>query len=231
MTDCGFEHEDGAYVLGALSPEDRVAFERHLPGCDECARSVRELAGLPGLLARVPVESLDPIERPVPVPETLLPALVRRARSSQRRRTWVAAGLVAAAAAAASVVAIGIHHDNHAPTSAPVATAAPTLLSPVGSVPISGWVSLTPVSWGTRLDLTCTYAIDGEVYPPQKTFDYVMYVTRTDGTTERVSSWAALPGKTMHVSAGTAVPRSQIQDVEIRTDSGRTVLDLDGRPS
>ena len=35
MTTCQHEHEDGAYVLGALSPEDRVAFERHLPGCPE----------------------------------------------------------------------------------------------------------------------------------------------------------------------------------------------------
>ena len=92
------EHEDGAYVLGALSPEDRVAFERHLPGCPECAQSVRELAGLPGLLARVPVEILDPDKLPMPVPETLLPALVRQVRQSQRRRTWITGGLVAAAA-------------------------------------------------------------------------------------------------------------------------------------
>ena len=103
MTTCGHDHEDGAYVLGALSPEDRVAFERHLPGCPECAQSVRELAGLPGLLARVPVEILDPEKLPMPVPETLLPALVRRVRRSQRRRTWIAGGLVAAAA----TIAIG----------------------------------------------------------------------------------------------------------------------------
>ena len=101
MTTCGHDHEDGAYVLGALSPEDRVAFERHLPSCPECAQSVRELAGLPGLLARVPVEILDPDKLPMPVPDTLLPALVRRVRRSQRRRTWITGGLVAAAAAIA----------------------------------------------------------------------------------------------------------------------------------
>jgi hypothetical protein len=232
MSDCGHEHEDGAYVLGALSAEDRVAFERHLPGCEECARSVRELAGLPGLLARVPVESLDPIELPIPVPDTLLPALVRRARSNRRRRAWVAGGLVAAAAAAVSVVAVGIHDDNHGvAATSQVATAAPKLLEPVGSVPISGWLSLTPVSWGTRLDLTCTYSDGSDAYPSSKAVTYVLYVTRTDGSTERVSSWRALPGKTMHVAAATAAARSDIRDVEVRTEAGRTVLDLTGQPS
>ena len=72
MTMCEHEHDDGAYVLGALSPEDRVAFERHLPGCRECQRSVRELAGLPGLLARVPVEILDPEQERIPVPDLSL---------------------------------------------------------------------------------------------------------------------------------------------------------------
>ena len=38
----------------SLSPTDRLEFERHLPGCERCRRSVAELAGLPGLLGRVP---------------------------------------------------------------------------------------------------------------------------------------------------------------------------------
>ena len=59
MSDCGFEYDAGSYVLGALSPEDRVAFERHLPGCPACAQSVRELAGLPGLLSRIPAETFE----------------------------------------------------------------------------------------------------------------------------------------------------------------------------
>ena len=49
---CEFAHHDGAYVLGSLSPADRSAFERHLAGCADCALGVRELAGLPGLLAQ-----------------------------------------------------------------------------------------------------------------------------------------------------------------------------------
>ena len=51
-TGCAFTHDDAAYVLGALSPAERLEFERHLAGCDDCSRSVRSLAGMPGLLDR-----------------------------------------------------------------------------------------------------------------------------------------------------------------------------------
>jgi hypothetical protein len=232
---CGYEHEDGAYVLGALSSEERIAFERHLPGCPTCARSVRELAGLPGLLARVPVEIIDPEQLPTPVPDTLLPALVRRTRRTRRRRAWITGGLVAAAAVVAlgAVGAVTLGDDDQAPPqAAPTAgptTAAPQPLRPVGAEPISGWVSLTPVGWGTRLDLTCSYADDdsgGGTWgdgPPT----YAMYVTRTDGSTERVASWRGLPGKTMHLAAATAADAADVASVEVRTSSGATVLELD----
>jgi hypothetical protein len=243
MTSCGHDHEDGAYVLGALSPEDRVAFERHLPGCPECAQSVRELAGLPGLLARVPVEILDPEEPPTPVPDTLLPALVRRVRRSQQRRTWITGGLVAAAATiaigAVGVATLGGDDDGtagavptvttSAPTASPTAapsTAAPVLMTPVGSEPISGWLSLTQVGWGTRLDLECTYAEEDEAYRDPTWSTYTMYVTTADGATEQVASWKAVPGKTMRLSGATAADADDITNVEVRTDAGDTVLQL-----
>ena len=49
MTD-RFTHDAGPYVLGALPPEDRRAFEEHLATCGHCRAEVREFAGLPGLL-------------------------------------------------------------------------------------------------------------------------------------------------------------------------------------
>ena len=234
MSTCQHEHEDGAYVLGALSPEDRVAFERHLASCPECAQSVRELAGLPGLLARVPVEIVDPAQEPLPVPDTLLPSLVRQVRERQRRRTWITSGLVAAAAAVA-IGAVGVStlggDDNGAPQAVPTVSAAPTTaapvqLQPIGTEPISGWLSMTSVGWGTRLDLTCSYADEGsDVYHDQAPPTYTMFVTRADGSTEQVASWKALPGKTMHLSAATASTRDAITDVQVRSGD-QTVLQL-----
>lgn len=231
---CQFEHEDGAYVLGALSPEDRAAFERHLPGCPDCARRVRELAGLPGLLARVPVEIIEPDEPPQPVPDTLLPALVRRVRTTQRRRTWVATGLVAAAAVVA-VGAVGIATlggDDDPPQAGPSSSSGPStapseLMQPIGAEPISGWVSLTQVGWGTRLDLTCSYAEEGDGgYHDEGPPTYTMYVTTADGT-EQVASWKGLPGKTMHLTGATASDADAITSVEIRGSAGEPVLELD----
>jgi hypothetical protein len=230
MTDCGHEHEDGAYVLGALSPEDRVAFERHLPGCADCARSVRELAGLPGLLARVPVEIVDPDQEPPPVPETLLPALVRQVRQSQRRRTWFTSALVAAAAAiaigAVGVATLGGDDDGppQASSSAGPTTATAVQLHQVGTDAISGWLSLTQVGWGTRLDLTCTY--DDSDWNDPRWSTYTMYVQTADGNVERVASWKVVPGKELHIEAATASEVKDISDVQVRTASGATVLEL-----
>ena len=94
---CDFAHHDGAYVLGALSPAERQEFERHLDGCAACARATRELAGLPGLLARVDPDVLESAPHVEPVPATLLPALVHQVRRTQQRRRFLTAGLAAVA--------------------------------------------------------------------------------------------------------------------------------------
>ena len=51
--------DDGAYVLGALSPAERHAFEEHVGDCGKCRDNLASLAGLPGLLARVPARRFD----------------------------------------------------------------------------------------------------------------------------------------------------------------------------
>jgi hypothetical protein len=48
--------EDGVYLLGALSPAERHAFEGHLIYCARCRDNLAFLAVLPGLLARVPAD-------------------------------------------------------------------------------------------------------------------------------------------------------------------------------
>lgn len=229
MSACGHEHEDGAYVLGALSPADRTAFERHLPVCVTCQQSIRQLAGLPGLLARVPIGVLEAPHSQPPVPGTLLPSLLRRARQTRRRRMYLAAGVAAAVlAVVATGTAMVTSTDGGPPSASPTAalrTAAPQQLTPVGAQPISGWVSLTPVAWGTRLDLDCTYATANPGYS-DKTWIFSMVVIHTDGTSEKVASWRALPGKAIHVSTGTAATRRDIKDVLVLASDGHTVLTL-----
>ena len=231
---CPFAHDDAAYVIGALSPTERLEFERHLAGCDDCTRAVRELAGLPGLLGRVDASVLEnPPGDDVPVPDTLLPRLSRevgRARR-RRRRTWFTAGLAAAAAAVIGPVVAWQVVGNDTPTPevpgiGSSAGAVPQKMQPVGHVPVRASLSMEQVTWGTRLGLTCTYKPESVEYPLPSAVDYTLFVRTRDGKSERVGSWRSVDGRTMHMSAGTATNRDDIASVEVRTTDGRVVLVL-----
>ncbi len=232
MSDCSYAEWDGSYVLGALSPTDRKDYEKHLARCQDCGRAVRELAGLPGLLSRVDPIILEPPPATEPVPETLLPALVEQV-TRRRRRLYAGVGLAAAAAVAVGAVLVqGVGATDNPPATSPPA-ASPSVsppaglaMSPVGRVPVSASVALTPVTWGTKLDLTCSYAPPtGEYHlPPQVT--YGLFVINRDGSAEQVGTWRALDGRTMHLAAATAARRADIASVEVRTVDGRPVLKL-----
>ena len=58
-----WKFEAGVYVLGALSPIERHAFEQHLSQCHPCRDDLASVAGLPGLLARLTPRRVDNAER------------------------------------------------------------------------------------------------------------------------------------------------------------------------
>jgi hypothetical protein len=230
---CPFALDCATYVLGALSPGERLALERHLPGCPSCTRAVRDVAGLPGLLDRVDPTLLESPPDDQALPETLLPALTRAVRRRRRRRT-----LAAAVAAAAAVVAVGVpavlslDGDGEAPAPAPPsATAgqdppAEQPMSAVGEVPVEATLGLETVTWGTRLLLTCTYEPASVEYELPPSVDYTLVVRTRDGRTEQVGSWRSVGGMTMRLTAGTSADQDDIASVEVRTRSGRVVLRL-----
>lgn len=55
--------ESGVYILGALSPAERRAYEGHLSRCHPCRDDLASVAGLPGLLARLIPCRIDDTER------------------------------------------------------------------------------------------------------------------------------------------------------------------------
>jgi hypothetical protein len=96
----------GAYVLGALSPDERRRFEEHLDGCALCTAELAEFAGIPALLDRVRPEDLQPVAV-TPSPELFdRVSAAARATSSPapRRRRWL---LVAAAVLALVGAGVG----------------------------------------------------------------------------------------------------------------------------
>jgi Putative zinc-finger len=101
----------GVYVLGAAEPAERTLVRMHLAWCRDCREELSGLAGLPGLLRRVPAAEADrllaseagPGGRPDPPADSALPRLLGRAARTRRIRRW----LTILAAAAAVVLAAG----------------------------------------------------------------------------------------------------------------------------
>lgn len=231
---------DAAYLLGALSPADRRAFEEHLESCERCVRAVAEVAPTLGLLARVDPErarsledagspqedgSLDAtgsLEQDAVV--TALPVgavgrsalLARAAREQRRRRAWWTGGL-AAAAALLVAIAVGV-----GALLAPAAGRAVELVAVVDA-PLTATAELAAAAWGTRIDLECSYGGDGGA-DASPGLPYTLVVEDREGAVSEVSSWRAVPGQTARLSAATALAVDDIAAVEIRMEETDEVL-------
>ena len=98
-------------------------------------------------------------------------------------------------------------------------------MTTIGGAPVHAKLALEPVTWGTRLQLACTYAPESAGYdgPPRVT--YTIVVRTRDGHTEQVGTWRSLEGRTMRLTAATASKRQDIAAVEVRTADGRPVLE------
>jgi hypothetical protein len=229
---CGYEHEGGSYVLGALSSAERREFEAHLEECASCRRAVQELAGMPGLLAKVPDDvwgELTGERADEPLPPSLLPSALRAARASRRRHTARVAGLAATAAAVVVtggfLVADQVDHPGSGPGSSQV-VASGRAMTVVGHVPMSGWLTLDRVGWGTKLRLRCQYGDSDGYSHPDGGAVYTLVVRTRGGAVQQVATWRALPGRTMDVVGSTATPAQDIASVEVRAADGTPVLRL-----
>jgi anti-sigma factor RsiW len=111
MSGCRDHRDDiGAYVLGALEPEEMEAMRRHLETCSRCAAEERALAGLPGLLDRVQADE-EPASLSPRLEDEVLDRYVRERageRPARTRRRRLAVPAIAATAVAALVLALAL---------------------------------------------------------------------------------------------------------------------------
>lgn len=209
-----FTYDDGPYVLGNLDADERAAFELHLATCEACTERVREVAPLPVLLAAVPASAfVDAVEHP---PATLLPGLLHRARFERRRRRWLTSGLAGLAAACLVALAVAVWPSSSSGPSAP----RPQAMSALVSSKVHATAALSSVKWGTKIDLVCEYYTTDA-----REWDYQLVVLDKNNVAHPAGSWKLVPGKVVHFTGGTAVPRDQISKVQI-TMGDRAILQL-----
>ena len=186
----------------------------------------------PDLVDRI--ADADPLTASVPgtpvaqVPESVLAGAlwaVRR-REARRRRATVAGALAAAAAVVLALVlpASPVALTRHEP--APDRVVAMRTVAPSA---ITASVALEQVAWGTRIELTCTYATDpsstgGRQGGYRPTATYALVVVGADRSTQQVATWAAVPGRTITVPAATDLPVSSIDSIELVAADGTALL-------
>jgi hypothetical protein len=237
-----FRDFDAGYVFGALSIEDRAAYEAHLPTCADCRRAVAELAGLPGLLARVPVDQVIDETREE-APPSLLPRLLTEAARERRRlrlRT-VVGGLVAAACVVAAVVlalavdgrgernrvAGGLPSTSSTTTTQPTtASAGPQLpMRVVAATSLRATAAVTTVAWGTKVEMRCTYPESGGSAEYSED-DYQLRAVLRDGTTPVLATWNAVAGKTLRIEGDSSASRAEFSSVQVTDLHGAVLLEL-----
>ena len=232
MTD-RFTHDAGPYVLGALPPEDRRAFEEHLATCGHCRSEVQEFAGLPGLLSRLPAGELPAVlqgspEPPPPV--SVLPALLREAgveRRSRRRRTALVGVAAALAVAVGSVVVTEAVVDGPPAVVADTRPAQPQVLHFTANqdgVPVSADATVTDVPNGTRIAMSCRYT--GPLDTTGDPVQYALrYVPKGGGKPQWLTSWPVLTRDGYKLDTVVPMTRDKIAKFEI-TWQGQSVLTL-----
>ena len=221
---CDFAYDDGAYVLGALAPAERAAYEQHLSGCPSCREAVAQIAVLPGLLRRLgPQEATEPLAESV----DRLPRLIERAKVVQRKRVrqrrLTTASLVAvclALLAGMGITALRGGHSN--PT---VWNPAMVSMHPVSSdTEVTAEVAVREVPGGVQVAMHCTYPVDGTAARP---WTLRLVALGTDGSTEQVGSWVAAPGDEVTLTGTTRYTMQDLARLELRSRDGTPLLVYD----
>jgi anti-sigma factor RsiW len=195
----------GAYVLGALEPDERREVADHLRGCASCSAELAEFQGLPALLARVRPEDLTPV--PVtPSPELFARvAAVAGTRQPHRSRRW------ALVAAIAVLVLLGMGAGAAVWTSG---TGERTVTATAGSVEVT--LTATEAKDGSALDVVVAGMRPGETC--------VLVAVDRHGRSHPAGDWPTSAAGDGRWRGWADVEPDDLAEVVVLGDGGREVL-------
>jgi hypothetical protein len=214
---CEDGHDDAAYVLGALSPIERAAYERHLATCSFCREAVADLALVPDMLDRLDAEEfaklLDPslsnLSRPAHAPS------LKKVRARPIRIVSSAVAFVLFLMIGGGLAYWGFTADQ---TSGPPPGPAVAMTRVDPGSPIAATIRITSTGAGSRVEMECTYSPTAKPY----TFHLVAY--GPDEQTEQLGSWLAQPGKEFLLPAATHFTEGSLSRLELVRSDDRVML-------
>jgi hypothetical protein len=229
---CEHEHDDAAFVLGALSPAERTAYERHLATCSFCREAVADIAVLPGLLGRLGPDDLERLLQPDPPAARStrnrtysLVTAAQTTRRKERKRMRVLSTAVASACLAL-VIGLGTVVGFNRDPATPSPTAGPTIaMAPVGAgVSVSAQLNISGMPGGTKVNLVCFYA---KKDPDMKPYTVRLMAYGPDEEQEQLGSWVASPGKEFSMSGVTHFGNGTLSRLTLVRNDGKTLLAYD----
>jgi anti-sigma factor RsiW len=221
---------DAAYVLGSLPASERHDYEQHVAGCRRCRDRLAELSGLPGLLALVGPDTLDPngpVSLPNPAPYAVF---ARKARRRRAGHAVAAAAAVLALVGGTAAVTASLQPAAAPPaaqaTGTPARAAVQLAFTSTGQRLLAAHGQVTPEPWGTLLAWTCSYSAAG-AEPDSAGYGntavpgvYELVVVTTAGQHVSVATWQAGPGSTVSPVATTTIPVGSIRELLIQEQAG-----------
>jgi hypothetical protein len=200
---CSRRTDLGAYVLGALPPEERRRVAEHVARCSACAAELAEFERLPALLDRLSPDDLEPA-RVTPSPD-LFERVAAAVRVPPRRsRRWPA---IAAAAAvvlgAGAVVGVRALDDDSR-----------TWTATSGQLELT--VAVTEARDGSALDVTVDGLAAGQ--------DCELVVVDADGERHPAGEWSATYEGQASWSGWTEVAPSSLAQIVLLGEDGRELV-------
>lgn len=208
----------GAYVLGALTPQEREVIDAHLSSCPECTAEMDEMTRLPVLLdllpeAEVVAMGTGSARPPADLVDRVVAAAVAQRRGQRRRRFAFASVAAVVLIAGSSAAAVGLSSSG-----SPAHQKGVVLDATNKTTGTWAQIDVASKQWGASLDLTLTGVPAGE--------HCRLVAVGRDGSSEVAGSWEVTYLGKATVTGATSLPLSSTVSYDIVTFGGQKLLSV-----